>query len=55
MAAKMHPDTIRAMDFVTLKGWTIIAAASRMGIHRTTLSRALSNKKKRKRLRNGVA
>ncbi len=51
---KMHPDTLRAMD-LHAKGLTIIAAATKMGIHRTTLSRALTNKKKRKRLRNGVA
>ncbi len=55
MGAKMHPDTLRAMDYVTAKGFSIIAAATKVGIHRTTLSRALSKKAKRKRLRNGVA
>lgn len=44
MPAKMHPDTIQAMQLVRNKGFTVTAAAHALGIHRTTLSRALHSK-----------
>jgi predicted DNA-binding protein (UPF0251 family) len=46
---KTHPDTLRALEYVEQKGFTVAAAASLVGIHRSTLSRALNKRRNKKR------